>query len=62
MLGALDGGEPGVSVGTLKSRMGSSGSTTLTGTITDESGNAKTIEIKITAELTIGLNYSSVKI
>ena len=48
MLGALDGGLPGVSVGTLKSRMGGSGSTTLTGSIKDKSGNSNPITIKIT--------------
>ena len=48
MLGALDPGKDGVSVTTLKSRMSASGFTTLTGTITDKSGNTKRIEIKVT--------------
>ena len=49
MLGSLDPGQDGVSVATLIKQMGNSKSTTLTGTITDESGNTKNIEIKITA-------------
>ena len=49
MLGYLDPGKDGVSVATLIKQMGDSKSTTLTGTITDKSGNTNPIEIKVTA-------------